>query len=218
VNATGNTAPWLDEIRRAVADAAGPAAAAEFQRTAEYVYQLYAGTWGEPWGQHAVRQAAKAVLANTATKADPEVGAARAAGHEASRPKEEEITRAAYARHADEVRHAWSERDAAFIAAHRDELQAAWPEGFAVAAASLADGSGQSVPFADFSLIWNATAGFLGSLHRPAQRAIAEQAIARQAAVGFPDPPTARQPAGSARHAASRTTAAPAARSPRRSQ
>ena len=52
--------PWLDEIRRAVKDSAGAAAVAEFQRTAEYVYQLSAGSRGEVWGQYAVRQAAKA--------------------------------------------------------------------------------------------------------------------------------------------------------------
>jgi hypothetical protein len=46
----------------------------------------------------------------------------------------------------------------AFIAAHRGELKAAWPEGFAVAAASLGDGSGQSMAFADSPLIWSATA------------------------------------------------------------
>jgi hypothetical protein len=176
MNAHVNSTPWLDEIRLALADNAGPGAAAEFQGQAEYVYQLYAETWGEAWGQHAVRQAAKAVLANTATLTDSEVEAARAAGHEAGRPLEEEVTSAAYARHADEVCQAWSERDAAFIAAHRSELQATWPEGFAVAAASMADGSGQSVAFADFGLIWNATAGFLGALHRPAERAIAQQA------------------------------------------
>lgn len=181
MNAAGSTAPWLDEIRCAVVDAAGPGAIAEFQCTAEYAYQLYAGTWGEAWGQHAVRQTANAVLARSEALTNPEVETAQAAGHEAGRLREEEVIGAAYTRHADDVCQAWSERDAAFIAAHRGELKAAWPEGFAVAA-SLGDGSGQGVAFGDFPLIWSATAGFLGALHRPAQRAIAEQAIAQQAA------------------------------------
>jgi hypothetical protein len=215
VNAAGNTAPWPDEIRRAVADAAGPGAAAEFQRTAEDVYQLYAGTWGEAWGQHAVRQAAKRVLARTATLAYPEVEAARAAGHKAGGPREGEVAVAAYVRHADEVCQAWGERDAEFLAARCSELKAAWPEGFDVAAASLGDGSSQSVAFADFPLIWRATAGFLGALHRPVERAIAERTIAQQAAISFPDAPTTRPSAGSTRHVASRATTAPATQSPR---
>ena len=59
------------------------------------------------------------------------------------------------------------------------------------------------------------TAGFPGALHRPAERAIAGQAIAQQAAISFPGPPATRPPAGSTRHVASRATTAPAAQSPR---
>jgi hypothetical protein len=181
----GSPTPWLDEIRRAVAEGAGPGAATEFERTAENAYHDYAGAWGEAWGQHAVRQAAKIILARTATATDPEVEAARAAGQETT-----DATATACTRHADEVRQAWSDRDAAFVTEHRGELQAAWPEGFAAAAASLGDGSGQSVAFADFPLIWNATAGFLGALRRPVEHAIAaERVTARQAAVSLADGP-----------------------------
>ena len=160
-----NNAPWYEEIRRAVVDAAGPDAAAEFDPAAESGYQLYAETWGEAWGQHAVRQAAKTITASKTALADPEVETARIVDRDsgASRGNYTEVVRAAYLRHADDVRQAWRERDAAFVTAHRDALAAAWPEGFAVAAASMGAGGGQAILHTDFGLIWNATAGFPGT-------------------------------------------------------
>ena len=181
MNAAWNSASWYEELRQAVADAAGPDAAVRFQRNAENVYDLYTEAWGEAWGQHAVRQAAKSVLADTAATADPEVEAARerAAKNLASRPGQgtpdgqadhtarqdagkfqQEYAEAAYRRHRDEVQQAWSELDAAFVKAHRGELEAAWPEGFAAAFGSLGAGAGHGGAPADFGLIWTATAGF----------------------------------------------------------
>ncbi len=184
MNAAGNSAPWYEELRQAVADAAGPDAAARFQRNAENVYNLYTEAWGGAWGQHAVRQAAKSVLADIATTADPEVEAAReraaknpasgpgqgtpdgetddTARHETGKFQQEyaEVAKAAYRRHSDEVQQAWSELDTAFVNAHRGELEAAWPEGFAAAFGSLGAGAGHGGLPADFGLIWTATAGF----------------------------------------------------------
>ena len=167
-----STGSWFDGIRRAVADTAGPDAAARFQRAAEQAYDLYSQVGGEAWGQHAVRQVVKTALAT----------AAHAAGQEAGKPRK------GYEEAADEVQQAWAELDAAFVTAHRDELEAGWPEGFAAAFGCLGAGTSHDAAPADFGLIWTATAGFPASARpQPSRRANREAArYARQSRPGDP--------------------------------
>ena len=167
-----NTGSWFGEIQHAVVNTAGPDAAAGFQRAAERAYDLYSQVGGEAWGQHAVRQVAKAALATAAYTASQEAGKLQQEYEEA----------------ADEVQQAWAELDAAFVTAHRDELEAAWPEGFAAAFGCLGAGTSQGGAPADFGLIWTATAGFPASARpQPSSRANREAArFARQSRPGDP--------------------------------